>query len=1006
MFCTRSNQSWLQLMRYVVGLMLLAVVAAVGIPRAAAQQSDGYSIQVMAATDSASASREVLRINQFVESRFRVYVEVAAPYHRVRLGDFTTLDVAQTVLREVRTLGYPDAFVVRPAARKNGIAPLLGTPVARGDTLSRVATLSEPPSGPPSASLPMPAPNPRTVARRQVQAIRIVGGAVRMDGKLDDSAWAQARFSSDFLVKGEDRGYPTSERTEVAFLYDDEALYVGARMSSSSPADVQRLISRRDNPGTAERVLVSLDTYLDRRTAYTFGVTAGGVRIDHYHPQDNEWRTDASFDPVWEARTAADSTGWTAEMRIPFSQLRFRQRGAQVWGINVNRSKPGRDRNDYWVVVPMNEAGWASRFGELTGLEVGTSSRRVEILPYVAAGGTFKPAQSGGSSNDLNARVGGDLKLGLAPNLTLDATINPDFGQVEADPAQVNLSAFETFFPERRPFFVEGGHLLQGSGPTYFYSRRIGAIPPGTSSNRYIDQPLNSTIPVAVKLTGRLNSGLSMGALAALTSREQAGVADPATGVLSSVDVAPLSGFGVARLQQDFGPSGSWAGLMFTGVQRDLPPGSLLARILNRQAVAGSGDWNLRFSEGKYELSGHAGFSHVSGDSAAILRAQYSSARYFQRPDAPYVSLDPSRTSLSGYTGALGIAKNTGEHWLWETRVFATSPGFEINDAGAMSLADRIEAFANLRYRGNRPQGLLRGYEVALFTNSGWNFGGVRQYTAPSLYVHATWKNLLSSYAQVGVDTRALSDKLTRGGPLAGTANGWSTRVGVSTDFAARTRWSANGYYYGDEFGGWSYTLHGGLSMRPSPRWEFSVDPGYARANNAWQFFTVLPGGRSATFGNRYVFSSLERNDIYTKVRLNYALNPDVTLELFAMPFVSSGHFYGFGELWAPRSRLLRLYGTDGTTITPETDRSRTVIDGENRFTLYNADYNLRSFRSNAVLRWEWRRGSTLFLIWQQNGFAYEPQGDPVRTTALWNALGDRVNNILALKLTYWLPMN
>jgi hypothetical protein len=315
-------------------------------------------------------------------------------------------------------------------------------------------------------------------ALKEAGAARITSGAIRVDGILDDDAWAGAAFHSDFHQKGADREFEPRVRTEVAFLYDDEALYVGARMQNEAGRRPRALLDQRDSAGSTERVLVSLDTYRDGTSAYTFGVTIGGVRVDYLSSRDNEGWVDASFDPVWQARVASDSAAWTAEMRVPFSQLRFTPASDHVWGLNVRRWNPAASLNVYWVVIPYDQAGWASRFGVLRGIRDVAGGASVEVTPYVVGRATRLDSSLGGSPDpEMRLRAGGDAKVGLGSNLTLDATLNPDFGQVEADPARVNLSAFETFFPERRPFFLEGQELFRGRGPSWFYSRRIGSLP-------------------------------------------------------------------------------------------------------------------------------------------------------------------------------------------------------------------------------------------------------------------------------------------------------------------------------------------------------------------------------------------------------------------------------------------------------------------------------------------------------------------------------------------------
>lgn len=854
---------------------------------------------------------------------------------------------------------------------------------------------------------------PASTARKQIRAIRIQGAPPTLDGALGDSVWQAAPVLSDFVQKQPVEGAEPTEQTEVRFLYDDAALYVGARMFSRNPAAIQAPVSRRDNGIQAEHLWISLDTYLDRRTAYSFGVTAAGTRLDWYHPTDSETDTDLSFDPVWEARTQRDSLGWTAEMRIPFSQLRFNAGATERWGLNLDRWIASTQEDLFWVPVPSNATGWASRFGELTGITGIRPTRRVELLPYVASGATFTADPGAGNpfddGSELTVRVGGDVKMGLGPNLTLEATVNPDFGQVEADPAEVNLSAFETFFAERRPFFTEGSQLLEGSGPAYFYSRRIGAAPRDDllDDRDYNDLPNTSTILGAAKLTGRLASGTSVGAMAALTDEEDARTFDPETGAFDRIRVAPLTGYGVARVQQEFGASSSTAGLILTGVRRDVDANDPLAGLLNREAYSGGGDWNLRWKGGEYVLSGFAGFSYVEGDSAGILRLQRSSARYFQRPDASYLRVDPSRTSLSGYTGSLRVAREGGSHWLWEASISGDSPGFELNDVGALGSADDVFGYANLRYRETQPGPVFRNYEIGVSSENLWNFGGVRSFSAFRTDMRFTWTNFWRTTLIGWVDLRSLSDDLTRGGPLMGTPRAWQVILGGGNPLSARTRLSAQVNVGGNEAGGESLLLYTSTSVRPGPRWQLSVQPTYRWAVDPRQYVTRLAGGPVATFGDRYVFAFVDRSTLSAQLRLNYLFTPELSLEAYAEPFASSGRFYDFGELAAARSFDLRRYGSDGTTLAQPEERGEYIVtDGGAEFTLPYRDFNVRSFRSNAVLRWEWRPGSTLFLVWQQDRFGIEDRGNPVGLADLGGTLGTAGDNFLVLKLSYWLPVS
>ncbi|MCB2206640.1 carbohydrate binding family 9 domain-containing protein [bacterium] len=843
---------------------------------------------------------------------------------------------------------------------------------------------------------------------RSVSAYEIKGTDPLIDGKLDEDCWRSAPRTSGFHQREPVEGKPATLRTEVMFCYDDRALYIGAIMYVDDPAEIQSTLSRRDNTGNSARIIISLDTYRDRRTAYTYGVTADGVRFEYYHAEDDEFSRDYSYDPVWEARVQRGEKAWTAELRIPFSQLRFNERDVQIWGLNMNRYVPSRNEDDYWVLVPKNVSGWSSRFGTLEGIRGITPSSRIELTPYAVADLTLRRAEVPGNPYDKStmwhAATGMDVKMGLGPNLTLDATINPDFGQVEADPADVNLSAYETYYSERRPFFIEGNQLLRGEGPDYFYSRRIGAPAHLTPRAQYHETPTNSTILGAGKISGRLANGLSFGALTAVTEREFVETYDPSTGRYGSEEVDPLSGFGVVRLQQEFGPDASTVGIALTGVERDLTSPAAEA-LLARQAVTGGADWKLRFDHGGFEIGGHAGFSHLRGSEAAMLRVQQSSAHYFQRPDADHISLDTA-TSLSGYSLGLSVEKNSGEHWLWELGGSAESPGFEINDVGRLQAADDIDSWMEVTYRENMPSALLHNYRFVFTGSRGWNFGGINQYTNLGLSAEATLKNFWNAALYFDYGLRALSDYLTRGGPLMETGAGWNVGFSLNNNFADDFRWQGYASYFFDEFDSWGYDIGGWIGLRTSGRLEMTVTPGYNRSVSTRQFVGIFDNGPAATYGSRYVFSTIDRATLYARFRINYAFTPDLTLEVYAEPFAASGKYLSFGELPAARSADLDVYGSEGSSIQKdETIGLYTVTDARGSFAFPDPDFNVLSFRSNIVLRWEWMRGSTLFFVWQQDRYNYDRKGNIISPVDLFQSFDTPGANFIAVKLTYWLPL-
>lgn len=836
--------------------------------------------------------------------------------------------------------------------------------------------------------------------------------APKVDGRLDDAQWQSVQWTSDFVQREPQEGLPASDRTEVAFVYDEDALYIAARLHSSDPKGVRALVTRRDREESSDQLIVSFDTYLDGRTAYTFGVTAAGVRIDYYHPADFEMRREYSYDPVWQAETERTADGWTAEIRIPFTQLRFNASGDQTWGVNLARSIPAKNEISFWRLIGRSETGWASRMGHLVGIQGIRPSRRIELLPYVASDTRLQSEIDTNNpfadKSTTSARVGGDIRMGLGPNLTLEATFNPDFGQVEADPAEVNLTAYETFFAERRPFFLEGTQLLNARGN--FYSRRIGARPlsfaPGAS---YVEPINNTTILAATKLTGRLKSGLSIAALSAFTQEEKARTFSTSDSTFGEAVVAPGTWYGSAVVQQEFGnPSqtSSNAYLLVTGVERGLDDGSFLETLFVNRAYSAIADYRIRWKGGQYDLATWFSYSWLQGDTAAILNQQLSSRRFFQRPDAGHVAVDSGRTTLSGTYIGTGHSKMSGKHWLWDIDLYQEAPGFELNDVGRLGSTDDRGLSANIRYRESTPGKIFRSYDIGLAHVTEWNFGGTRQFAVYELFSNTVLKNFWNLSAYFDYLLPVKSDNLTRGGPLMGTGYGYSGGLSTSNRAGSRTRLRGSLNLSKDELESWSTSATAGISFRPGTQWEVTIDPRVSRSANTRQYITTRSGGRAETFGSSYVFATVDRSEIAARFRVNYAITPDLTLETYAEPFASSGRFYDFGELSAPRSKELRLYGTEGTSISqPNESGARTITADGRSFSLSNQDFNARSFRSNMVLRWEWRPGSTLFVVWQQDRAARLATGEHVGLGDVWESISETGSNYFAIKMNYWLPI-
>ena len=857
----------------------------------------------------------------------------------------------------------------------------------------------------------------RTVAGcegRSTAATKIrEGEAIEVDARLNETVWQRARWVDDFIQMDPVEGASPTVRTEVAFAYDGSTLYVAGRMYDPRPSQIRANLARRDQTGASDRLTIAIDSYLSRRTSYTFTVTAAGGRADHVTTGDSRQERDDSYDPVWSTEARITPEGWIAEMAIPFSQLRYNASEEVVFGVNAVRYVASRSEEIYWAPVPRDEDGWTSWFADLEGLRGIESDRPVEVVPYAASNlritsdELLDPENPFTDRSEVRGRAGADVKVGVGSSLTLDLAVNPDFGQVEADPAEVNLSAFPTFFRERRPFFVENAELLEAEG--LFFSRRIGARPHGSPPGAYADVPEATTILGAAKLTGRTAGGLSLGALGAVTGEETAPYLDPDADVRGRARVEPATGWMVLRGLQEFGTANNTAGLAFTGVRRDLASGEPLAAILNREAYAGGADLQLEFHGGLTRLNLALQGSRIAGSPQAIERVQRFSSHYFQRPDAGHVELDPSRTTLSGYRAEMDFSRRDGDHWAFEAYGNAVSPGFDINDAGALSRADRMAGGVDLAYTENRV-GTFRTWSTAAELEGTWNYAGDRLFTELELRGRLDFRNFWTLGGEIDLRPGGVSDVQTRGGPLMGSPDEIGGVVYWNTD--TRRRLDAGGFFYWerDELGGWTIQTGTDVDYRPGGAWQFSVTPVYLRRVETRQYVTALDGGPPETFGRRYVFGRIDRHRVSAEIRTDFAFSPELTLEAYVQPFVATGRYSDFGELRRPGSTALRLYGTEGTTIRESeggAPRTLTVTDGEDVFSFRREDFRSPSFRSNLVLRWQWRPGSTLFVVWQldRGGFGYETAPDPAGVGGLVDTPDESGRSFFAVKATYWLPI-
>jgi hypothetical protein len=843
-------------------------------------------------------------------------------------------------------------------------------------------------------------------------AVRARPASPRIDGRLDDAAWALAPAFGDFLQREPHEGQAATERTDVRVVFTDDAIYIGVRAYDSHPDQIAANLTRRDADSPSDWIGVAIDSYHDRRTAFYFLVNPAGVKRDIYLFNDTD--DDDGWDAVWEVATSRDASGWSAEFRIPFSQLRF-SRGASSFGFNVTRKINRLNEETHWRLVPRNANASVSLFGELGGLEGIRPPRRLELLPYTVARASNDIAEAGNPfapNTSQSAAAGADLKMGVGSNLTLDATINPDFGQVEADPSVVNLSAFETFYPERRPFFTEGINIFRfpillgdgdGANEQLFYSRRVGRQPQGSADPRggFAESVDHTNILAAAKLSGKTRSGWTIGLLGTLTREMQANVIDSA-GTAHRDVVEPRSEFVVGRLARDWREGRTVVGLFGTWLHRDLPP---TMQWLRRDAFTLGADFNYRFSSDHYRLRGWLVNSNVRGSAEAIASTQRSSARYYQRPDNDYTVYDTTRTSLSGFASQLVVGKENGTV-RWMTGFDTRTPGFEVNDAGFQREADRTIQFAWVGLRWNTPGRVFRRVSLNFNQNSVFNWGWDRTGLGANVNANVTFLNYWSAYAGSNRNLGGYSREL-RGGPLflaPGNVNGW---LGVSSDDRKRLSAEFNGWFFRqDASGGYGGGIDPAVLWRPSGRMEFSLGPSISRNHDTWQYLQT-----SAVLGNtEYFFGDLDQTTLSFRLRGNVTFRPTLTLQVYAEPYYSAGAYLGVQHVLDPRGAQWddRMQYLTPNQVTRNGAGDFLVDlnnDNTTDATIANPDFSYTSFRSNVVLRWEYRPGSTIFLVWQQGRSASTSNGQYQAGDAARSMFANQPENVFLIKMNYWLSL-
>lgn len=857
-------------------------------------------------------------------------------------------------------------------------------------------------------------------AGRMLLKAKRVNEAMTIDGSLNEAAWQNGIKITNFTQRDPVEGAQPTEKTEVTIVYDDEALYIGARMYDSQPDSILARLGRRDDYVSADGFLFYIDPFLDKRTGYYFGVNAGGTLYDGLLMND-DW-TDNSWDGVWEAKVNIDKMGWTAEMKIPYSQLRFYQADKCVWGINFKRIIERKNESDFVVYTPKNGSGFVSRFVELDGIEKISPPGKLEILPYTVGKAEYLQHDAADPFNKGSKYVpglGADFRVRFGSNLTLNATVNPDFGQVEVDPAVVNLSDVESFFSEKRPFFTEGSSVFNfGQGgarnywgfnfpnPNMFYSRRIGRAPQGSiPDNDYSDIPDGTHILGAAKLTGKAG-GWNIGTINAVTRREHAEY--QYEGKRSETEVEPVTYYGVYRAQKDINDGRQGLGFMSTYTKRFFKDSRLQDEINDNAQMLGVDGWTFLDESKTWVFTGWAAASRIAGSKTDITDAQRSSRHYFQRPDADYLGVDSNATSLNGYAARFYLVKQKGNFFV-NSAVGFIDPKFDVNDAGFMWRTDVINAHVGAGYNWTEPGKIFRRVELGGAAFRSYDFGKDIVWQGLFHFGSAQLLNYYSASWQLAYNPQTVNNRATRGGP--GMLNPWGWQADLTLNSDGRKDWVFSAEYHTYQAGDNSRMhIYGiGAEWRPASNINLSISPSYTSDITTTQWVTSEDDPTAAnTYGKRYIFGRLDQRTFSADIRLNWIFTPSLSLQLFVQPLISAGSYTRLKEAARPRSFDYNFYGEGNSTIARQDGEVKVDPDGNGpaeMITFDEPDFNFKSLRGNAVLRWEYHPGSVLYLVWTQRRTDSEDNGEFNFRNSFSRLVNTRADNIFMLKFTYWFSM-
>jgi uncharacterized protein DUF5916/cellulose/xylan binding protein with CBM9 domain len=828
-----------------------------------------------------------------------------------------------------------------------------------------------------------------------------------INGELNDATWNIVEWQTDFIENEPDENTPPNQQTKFKILYDKNYLYIAIFALDKVPDSIDKRLSRRDG-FVGDRVNVVIDSYNDKRTAFIFTVTAAGVKGEEF-ATDNGSNIDAGWNPIWYTKTTINSQGWVAEMKVPFSQLRFGKAKEQVWGFNISRTIFRKNERSVWNRIPVDAPGWISESGELHGLKNIKAQKQLEIQPFTVTQLETYPAEAGNpfrDGNDFKFNKGIDAKIGITNDLTLDLTVNPDFGQVEADPGAISLDGFEIFFREQRPFFVENNNIFDynfgGNQDNLFFSRRIGRSPQGYPTapiGASVNKPVNTTILGAVKFSGKTKNGWSIGVLESVTNKEYAEIDN--NGTKSRELVEPLTNYFVGRVQKDFNNKNSYIGGIFTATNRNL---KFNLNFLRKEAYTTGLDFKHQWKERNYFIDGYLIASHVKGSKEAITKTQMSLTHLFQRVDTEHVSIDTNKTSLTGTGGKFTFGKAGGGNWTYNGGIIWRSPELELNDIGFLRQADEIRQFFNLGYKTLKPFGAYRSISSNFQQFTTYDFEG--NYNRIQYQIRGRVEFNSTSWINIGLThkPRIYSNTMLRGGPRWRFSEENAIFSFLGTDSRKKLRAFFGLIYSGAKQNHFSFfRIESGITYQPTNALKISISPNFSNNPNKTQYVAEKRFNGTP----RYILGTIDNKTISASLRLNYIINPDLSIQFYGQPFISRGNYSNFKYVNNPIADDLndRFNQYDNTQISFDNASGSYIvdedIDGNTDYSFRKPDFSFVQFRSNLVVRWEYIPGSEIFLVWSQGITSFTDPSNDLFNGLRTGILDQKPENIFLLKMTY-----